>query len=138
MTIATESNAGEPARTRVGIDMADKTGGPWIGVPLALVGEHEPALMGLGVRSPHTVGVDMTRHARGIGALRIMARCAALDVPLGKRRVQPASRTDTDDRETCLPMARRTEGLLIHVSAGSMTFGTEFLGGVTAGAFLGL
>lgn len=109
MTITTESDAWKPSGPRIRIYVTDKAGCSWIGVPLALIGQHEPALMRFRIRPPHAIPINVTGHACGISSLGVVAGRTALNVPFSQRRMQSAARANADDGETRLTMVRRSE-----------------------------
>jgi len=137
MTIATEPNSGDPAGMRIGTSVTDITGRSRIGMPFALVVEHEPSWMRPRVRTFDPVRIDVTPDAHRIRSLCVMTRRAALDVPFGHRCVKTSTGPDSDQRKVCLLVACGPERHLIHVAAGGVTLSAELLRGMTGCTLLG-
>ena len=132
MTIATELLSFGSTDSCICVCMANVACGARIGVPRAMITSHESKLVCAGVCALDAVRIHMARDASRISPLGVVTRCAALNVPPCKFRVNSSAGTDTNRHKSCLLVGLGLELALIDIAASFMAGHAECLQVVTA------
>ena len=127
MTVATELLSFSSANARIRVRMTDVAGRTRIIVPGTMLSSHEPGRVRSRVCSLDAICVSVAEHAGRIGALRIVARRAALNITLGELRMQSSTASYPRRCEAGLAVRLRHKLILIDIPAGIVAFGTEGL-----------